>query len=66
MHAHVKSSNPVTTIGLDIGKNAFHLIGLDKVTNTNQGSHRLPHNIRSLRFTKGMDALPPATLARQS
>ena len=30
MHTHVKSSNPVTTIGLDIGKNAFHLIGLDK------------------------------------
>src|SRR5262249_46589255 len=30
MHPHVKSSNPVTTIGLDIGKNTFHLIGLDK------------------------------------
>jgi hypothetical protein len=30
MRTHLKSSNPVTTIGLDIGKNTFHLIGLDK------------------------------------
>jgi hypothetical protein len=30
MHTHQKSSNPATTIGLDIGKNTFHLIGLDK------------------------------------
>ena len=30
MHAHQKSSDPVATIGLDIGKNTFHLVGLDK------------------------------------
>jgi len=30
MHTHHKSSDPITTIGLDIGKNTFHLIGLDK------------------------------------
>jgi transposase len=30
MHAHQKSSGPVATIGLDIGKNTFHLVGLDK------------------------------------
>ena len=30
MHTHQKSSDPVTTIGLDIGKNTFHLVGLDK------------------------------------
>jgi transposase len=29
MHSHQKSSNPVATIGLDIGKNTFHLVGLD-------------------------------------
>ena len=30
MHTHQQSSNPVATIGLDIGKNTFHLVGLDK------------------------------------
>jgi transposase len=30
MHTHQKSSHPVATIGLDIGKNTFHLVGLDK------------------------------------
>ena len=30
MHTHQKSSDPVATIGLDIGKNSFHLVGLDK------------------------------------
>ena len=30
MHSHRQSSDPIATIGLDIGKNTFHLIGLDK------------------------------------
>jgi hypothetical protein len=30
MHTNHKSSDPVATIGLDIGKNTFHLVGLDK------------------------------------
>ena len=30
MHTHHKPSDPVATIGLDIGKNMFHLVGLDK------------------------------------
>jgi hypothetical protein len=30
MHTHQKSSDPIATIGLDIGKNTFHLVGLDK------------------------------------
>jgi hypothetical protein len=30
MHTHQKSADPVATIGLDIGKNTFHLVGLDK------------------------------------
>jgi transposase len=31
MHTRQKSSDrPVATIGIDIGKNAFHLVGLDK------------------------------------
>jgi hypothetical protein len=30
MHTHQKSSETVATIGSDIGKNTFHLVGLDK------------------------------------
>jgi len=30
MHTHQNSSHPVATIGVDIGKNTFHLVGLDK------------------------------------
>ena len=30
MHTHQKSSDPVATLGLDIGKNTFHLVGLDQ------------------------------------
>jgi len=30
MHIHQKSSGLVAKIGLDIGKNTFHLVGLDK------------------------------------
>jgi ribosomal protein S6E (S10) len=30
MHTHQKSSDTVATIGLDIGKNTFHLVGLDR------------------------------------
>src|SRR5262245_40093702 len=28
MHTHQRSANPIATIGLDIGKNTFHLVGL--------------------------------------
>jgi Transposase len=30
MHTHQKSSDAVAVIGIDIGKNTFHLVGLDK------------------------------------
>jgi len=30
MHTHQQSTEPVATIGLDIGKNTFHLVGLDR------------------------------------
>ena len=30
MHTHQQSSDPVATIGLDIGKNTFDLVGLDE------------------------------------
>ena len=31
MHTHQRSANPIATIGLDIGKNTFHLVGLEKL-----------------------------------
>ena len=30
MHTHQNSSDAVATIGVDIGKNTFHLVGLDR------------------------------------
>jgi hypothetical protein len=30
MHTQQRLANPIATIGLDIGKNTFHLVGLDK------------------------------------
>jgi hypothetical protein len=30
MHTHQRSPQPAATIGLDIGKITFHLVGLDK------------------------------------
>src|SRR5262245_2907137 len=30
MHTHQRSSDAIATIGLDIGKTTFHLVGLDK------------------------------------
>ena len=30
MHTYQNSSDPIATIGHDIGKNTFHLVGLDK------------------------------------
>jgi len=30
MHTRYQSPEPAATIGLDIGKNTFHLVGLDK------------------------------------
>jgi transposase len=30
MHTRQQSSDPIATIGIDIGKNTFHLVGLDK------------------------------------
>ena len=40
MHTHQKSSDPVATIGLDIGKNTFHLVGLEKRGALAQGAAR--------------------------
>src|SRR5262245_61183431 len=31
LHTQHRSATPIATIGLDIGKNTFHLVGLDKL-----------------------------------
>jgi len=52
MHTHHKSSDPVATIGLDIGKNTFHLVGLDKrgaiAMRTKVSRNQLVHRLANL------------------
>ncbi len=37
-----KATEQVTTIGIDIGKNTFHLIGFDDRSGSTTDSHDLP------------------------
>ena len=64
MQTHQKSSQPVATIGLDIGKTTFHLVGLDKrgaiAMRRTAGPYilaqgrSLRHRSDSVRFVKGL------------
>jgi transposase len=61
MHTHQKSSDPVATIGLDIGKNTFHLVGLDKrgaiVMRVKVSRHQLARRLANLpRCLVGLEA----------
>ncbi len=42
-----KATDRVTTIGIDIGKNGFHLIGLDDRFGSKPEVQRGPRNVRS-------------------
>ena len=44
MHTRQQSSHPAATIGLDIGKNTVHLVGLE----AGSGSHHIARQIQSL------------------
>ncbi len=44
-----KATNRVTTIGIDIGKNTFHLIGFDARPRRLRVNKRHFHGIRSLK-----------------
>src|SRR5215467_5896823 len=61
MHTHVKSSNPVTTIGLDIGKNTFHLIGLDK-----RGAIAMRIKVSRNQLVRRLVNLPPCLIGLET
>jgi hypothetical protein len=54
MHTHQKSSDPVATIGFDIGKNTFHLAGLDK-----RGTIALRIKVSRSQLVRRLVNLPP-------
>ena len=55
MHTHQKSSDTVATIGLDIGKNTFHLVGLDK-----RGALAMRIKVSRNQLVRRLVNLPPA------
>ena len=55
MHTHQKSSDTVATIGLDIGKNTFHLVGLD-----NRGAIAMRIKVSRNQLVRRLVNLPPA------
>ena len=70
MHTHQNSSNPVVTIGIDIGKNTFHLVGLDKrgaiVLRTKVSRSQLERRLANVpRCLVGLEAIR-LPLSRQS
>ena len=61
MHTHHKSSDPITTIGLDIGKNTFHLIGLDK-----RGAIAMRIKISRNQLVRRLVNLPPCLIGLEA
>jgi hypothetical protein len=57
MHTHQKSSDPVATIGLDIGKNTFHLVGLD-----NRGAIAMRIKVSRNQLIRRLVNLPPCLI----
>ena len=58
MHTHQQSSDSVATIGLDIGKNTFHLVGLDK-----RGAIAMPIKVSRNQLSPGLSIFLPALSA---
>ena len=61
MHSHQKSSNPVATIGLDIGKNTFHLVGLD-----NRGAIAMRIKVSRNQLIRRLVNLPPCLIGLEA
>jgi hypothetical protein len=57
MHTHQRSSDPVATIDLDIGKNTFHLVGLDK-----RGAIAMRIKVSRNQLVRRLVNLPPCLL----
>ena len=61
MHTHQKSSDTVATIGLDIGKNTFHLVGLDK-----RGAIAMRIKVSRNQLVRRLVNLPPCLLGLEA
>jgi len=61
MHTHKKSFDPVATIGLDIGKNTFHLVGLDK-----RGAIALRIKVSRSQLVRRLVNLPPCLVGLEA
>jgi len=61
MHTHQKSSDPVATIGLDIGKNTFHLVGLDR-----RGAIAMRIKVSRSQLVRRLVNLPPCLVALEA
>ena len=61
MHTHQKSSDPVATIGLDIGKNTFHVVGLDK-----RGAIVMRTKVSRSQLIRRLVNLPPSLIGLEA
>jgi len=61
MHTHQKSSDPIATIGLDIGKNTFHLVGLDK-----RGAIAMRIKVSRNQLVRRLVNLPPCLIGLEA
>ena len=61
MHTHQKSSDPVATIGLDIGKNTFRLVGLDQ-----RGAIAMRIKVSRNQLVRRLVNLPPCLIGLEA
>ena len=61
MHTHRQLSEPVATIGLDIGKNTFHLVGLDR-----RGAIAMRIKVSRNQLVRRLVNLPPCLIGLEA
>ena len=61
MHTHQQSTEPVATIGLDIGKNTFHLVGLDR-----RGAIAMRIKVSRNQLVRRLVNLPPCLIGLEA
>jgi len=61
MHTHQRSANPIATIGLDIGKNTFHLVGLEKL-----GAIAMRFKVSRSQLIRRLANLPPCLIGLEA
>ena len=61
MHTHQRSANPIATIDLDIGKNTFHLVGLDK-----RGAIAMRFKVSRSQLIRRLVNLPPCLIGLEA